>query len=217
MLDFAQARRNMVDCQIRPADVTDHLVMDALAAVHRERFLPEPSQHSAYSDGDLVLDGGAVVLAPRTFAKMLQAAGIGPDDVVLDIGCALGYSAAVLARLAGIVVALESDPTMVERATVALADAGVENCAVLERPLPAGDAEHGPYDVIFIEGGIECLPPALPRQLRDGGRLLAVMRESAGGECRRILRAAEAFSEISLFDATAPLCPGFGVQPGFTF
>ena len=207
----------MVDCQIRPSDVTDHRITAALEEVPRERFLPESRRHAAYFDGDIVLEGGEVVLAPRVFAKMLQVVRVAPEDVVLDIGCALGYSSAVLSRLASTVVALESDPAVVDRATEALAAAGVENCAVLAEPLSGGDAANGPYDVIFVNGGAEHLPPTLPEQLKEGGRLVIVMLSGAGGECQRITRTGNAFGRARCFDATAPLLPGFERMAEFTF
>ena len=216
-MNFAQARRTMVDCQIRPADVTDHRIIEAFLAVPRERCVPEERRDLAYADEDAVYPEGQVVLAPRTFAKMLQAASIHRDEIVLDIGCASGYSAAVLSRLADAVVALESSSVLAEQATETLADIGVENCAVLTHTLPNGAPEHQPYDVILVNGGIETLPNGLRAQLKEGGRLVILRVQAGHGECRVITRFGNAYGEVSAFDATAPVLPGFRAEPKFLF
>ena len=216
-IDSAVLRRRMVDCQVRPADVTDYGIIEAMLRVPRERFLPGDLRRFAYADRDFRLPGGQVLLAPRTFAKMLQVAGIGADDMVLDVGTAHGYSAAVLSHLAEAVVALEEDPAVVEEATASLADFGVENCVVLQAPLVAGVPEHGPYDAILVQGGVEWLPDSYWQQLKDGGRLVAIHTGEAGGECRLQIRSGEACSRVSAFDATAPILAGFEAVRGFEF
>ena len=157
-IGYGALRRRMVDCQVRPADVTDYGIIDALLWAPRERFLPERLCPLAYADRDFDLPGGQVLLAPRTFAKMLQVAGIGATDMVLDIGCGYGYSAAVLSRLAEAVVALVPDAATADEATATLLELGVENCAVLSAPLAAGVPEHGPFDVILVEGASSAFP-----------------------------------------------------------
>ena len=215
--NFSVLRRTMVDCQIRPADVTDYVILEALLWAPRERFLPERLRPFAYADRDFRLPADQVLLAPRTFAKMLQVGRIGPSDMVLDVGCGYGYSAAVVSRLAEAVVALVPDAGIAEEATAALADLGVENCAVLPAPLTEGVPEQGPFDVILVEGGIERLPDALAGQLKDGGRLVAVHMAETRGECRVRTRTAAAHSEVSVFDATAPVLPGFEAMEEFAF
>ncbi len=217
MAEQAKARQTMVDGQVRTSDVTSYSVIDAMLWAPRERFMPESRAAFAYADAHAVFPGGQVALSPRVQAKMLQAARVRPDHVVLDVGCAAGLSAALLSRLAGAVVALESDPQLAERATSTLIDAGVENCAVLCGSLADGDPDHQPYDAILVNGGIERLPEALPRQLRDGGRLVAVMLDGARGECRVMTRSGDAFGSMPVFDATAPLLPGFEAERAFVF
>ncbi len=215
--DCAALRRTMVDCQIRPADVTDYGIIEALLWAPRERFLPERLRPFAYADRDFRLPGGQVLLAPRTFAKMLQVARVGPSDMVLDLGCAYGYSAAVLSRLAEAVVALEPDAAVADEATAILADLGVENCAVLSAPLAEGVPEHGPFDVILVEGGVGRLPGALLTQLKDGGRLVAVHVGEIDGECRVRTRSGDAYGHVSGFDAVAPVLSGFEARKEFVF
>jgi len=215
--DFAALRRTMVDCQIRPADVTDYRVLAAMMWAPREMFLPSRLRPVAYADRDFALPEGEVVLAPRTLAKMLQVAGVRSDDIVLDIGCAGGYSAAVVSRLAEAVVALERDSRRVDRATAQLAAAGVVNCAVLEGDLVVGDPAHGPYDVILVQGGVERMPNALCRQLKENGRLVAIRVCGPGGECRVVQRCGEAFAERGVFDAVAPRLQAFARRAEFAF
>lgn len=217
MADFEDARLRMVDGQVRTADVTSYGVIDAMLWAPRERFMPDERTALAYADAHAVFPDGQVVLSPRVQAKMLQEARVRPDQVVLDVGCAAGLSAALLSCLAGTVVALEADPDLAERATSALAAVGVENCAVLCRSLVEGDPDHQPYDAILINGGIERLPNTLSRQLRDGGRLVMVMMNGVRGECQVVTRSGDVYGSRSAFDATAPLLPGFEAEREFAF
>ena len=216
-LDYGQARRTMVDTQVRPSDVTDYAVIDAMLWAPREMFVPEQRRALAYADENLRLPTGQVILSPRTFAKMLQVACIRRDDMVLDVGCALGYSSAVASRLAGAVIALESDPEMTRAATDGLAELGVENCAVLSASLAEGDPRHAPYDVILVNGGIQTTPERLRRQLKDGGRLVVVRVTGVGGACTVTSRIGEAFGEQSMFDASAPVLKEFTAAEEFEF
>src|SRR5262245_31454563 len=170
-MDTTRARRTMVDNQVRPADVTDHRIIAALLDVPRERFVAPSRQAVAYLDIDVPAADGSprVLLKPIVFGKLLQAAGVKETDRVLDVGCATGYSAAVLARLAAQVVALEEDATLARAATANLA--GVSNVTVATGPLTAGCTQGGPYDVIVLEGRSEVAPEPLCAQLADNGRL----------------------------------------------
>ena len=217
MVNGKRARHAMVEGQVRPADVTDRRILEAMESVPREAFLPDALRHAAYFDKDLVFATGEVMPAPRVFAKMIQAAQIGSRDVVLDVGCAFGYSSAILSCLAGTVVAVEVRDEAIARATANLADAAVENCAVLQGPLEEGSRLAGPYDAIVVQGGVQMVPEALLAQLRDGGRLVTILLEGAGGECRVTTRVDRAHSVISVFDATAPLLAGFAREPAFSF
>jgi protein-L-isoaspartate(D-aspartate) O-methyltransferase len=212
MVDYAQARRMMVDGQVRTADVTDLRIIAAMLEVPRERFAPG-REAIAYLDADLPVSsrGGRALLKPMVFAKLVQAAGIGPDDTVLDVGCATGYSAAVLARLAGRVVALDEN----EAAATMLA--GVPNVTVVAGALNAGWAKEAPYDVIMVEGAVEVVPQALFGQLKEGGRLLAVVGTMPMGKATIYQLCGGHITAQPLFDAAAPALPGFTKPPAFVF
>ncbi len=212
-----QARRMMVDGQIRPSDVTDPALIAAMLDVPRERFVGGAWKTMAYGDAAIPLTagGGRMLLAPRVFAKLVQAAAIGPGDVVLDVGCGTGYSAAVLARLASSVVALEEDETMAAAAEEALAEIG--NTAVVRGPLVEGYPSEGPYDAILIEGAVEELPARLGRQLKEDGRLVAIVGSGPVGRATVSRWVGGAFSGHAVFDASAPVLPGFARPAAFVF
>jgi protein-L-isoaspartate(D-aspartate) O-methyltransferase len=209
MTDFATRRRTMVDTQIRPSDVTKFPIIAAMLKVPRELFVPASLSEAAYSGDDLDLGGGRMMLAPRTLAKMLDALDVTGDELVLDVGGGPGYSAAVLAHMAQAVIAVESDADMVEDAQTLLSEAGADNAIVQAGPLAAGAAEHGPYDVVLVEGGIELLPAALADQLKDGGRIACIFMQGALGEVRIGYKTGDDISWRFAFNATAPVLPGF--------
>lgn len=211
------ARRRMVDGQLLPNQVTDARLIAAMGEVPREAFVPENRRDVAYRDEDLELAAGRFLMEPRVFARMLQAANIQPSDVVLDVGCASGYSAAVLARLAATVVALESDKALAAQATSALSQLGIDNAVVVEGPLAAGLAKQGPFDVIVVEGAIERRPDDLLGQLADGGRLVAVQVERGIGRATLWRRSGELKARLDLFDASVPRLAEFDVAPAFEF
>ena len=157
MTDFATRRTFMVDTQVRPSDVTKFPVIDAMLSVPREAFVPDEKREAAYVGENLDLGEGRVVLEARTLAKMLDALDIQTDDVVLDIGCGLGYSSAVIAKMADAVVAVE-EARFADEAQTLLSDAGYDNVAVVEGDLREGATKSGPYDVIILQGAIEALP-----------------------------------------------------------
>lgn len=209
MTDFALRRTVMVDTQIRPSDVTKFPIIDAFLAVPREAFLPEELQEAAYVGENLEVAPGRVVLEARTFAKMLDALDIRAGELVLDLGCTTGYSAAVLARLGEAVVAVEEDADMARDATAALAEQGADNVAVVEAPLTEGAAQHGPYDVIVVEGAVETLGDALMAQLKEGGRIAALFVDGALGAVRIGYKLNGSVSWRFVFNAGAPVLPGF--------
>lgn len=220
MIDFAAARRMMVDGQIRTSDVTDLRVIAAMLELPREQFLPAGKTALAYLDLDVPAaeEGGARRLVkPMVLARLLQAAEIEARDHVLDVGCATGYSSAVLAQLAGTVVALEQDPSLVRGATEHLQAVGAANATVVAGPLTEGWPARAPYDVIFLNGATEIVPKALFRQLKDGGRLVGVLGGAPLGRAMLYRASGGEVSGRPIFDAAAPLLPGFGAPAAFAF
>ena len=218
MTDFAAARVNMVEGQIRPNKVTDERLLDALHKLPRERFVPGPLRAMAYVDDDLPLGNGRFLIEPMVLARLLQEAQIGPRDRVLDIGCASGYSTALIARLAGSVVGLESDRGLAAYARQALAELALSNAILVEGPLDGGHPAERSYNVILISGSVAEIPSTITDQLAEGGRLLAVLRPPAGaGHAILARRIAGSVSSRPLFDAAIPYLPGFEPKPVFQF
>lgn len=215
MTDFAARRRMMVDTQVRPSDVTKFPIIDAMLSVPREAFVPGGQREAAYVGGNLDLGGGRVMLEARTLAKMLDALDIRPSDMVLDIGCGLGYSTAVIARMAEAVVAVEEDAALAGQAQARLSAEGIDNAVVIEGPLVAGAARHGPYDAIVVEGAAEQVPGAILAQLKDGGRIACLFMEGALGLCRIGHKVDGAVTWRFAFNASAPVLPGFEVRQEF--
>jgi len=211
---FDAARLHMLDSQIRPSDVTDPQVLSALGAVARENFVPRPARALAYADVPVEVAPGRFLLEPRCFAKLLQLAAIGPDDRILDVGCATGYSAAVLARLGGRVVALEQDADLLRIASEGLATTGI---VLVQGALIEGAKAEGPFDVILVEGAIEQVPETLLSQLAEGGRLVAVMNDGPQGKATLFLKEHGGIGRRAVFDAAAPLLAGFKKMVGFVF
>ncbi|MCB1365777.1 MAG: protein-L-isoaspartate O-methyltransferase [Rhodobacteraceae bacterium] len=215
MTDFAARRNVMVDTQVRPSDVTKFPIIEAMLDVPREIFVPEALREAAYAGNNLDIGGGRVLLEPRTLAKMLDALDISGGELVLDIGPGLGYSTAVVARLAQAVIAVEDDAAMAEEAQALLAQAGADNAVMHTGPLAEGAAEHGPYDVILVQGGVENLPEPLLAQLKDGGRIACIFMDNALGTVRIGYKAGGAMSWRFEFNAGAPVLPGFERQRVF--
>jgi len=216
MSDYATRRTMMVDTQVRPSDVTKFPIIDAMLKVERENYVPEGQRDAAYADREVVLAPGRVVSEPRTFAKMLDVLNIQPDELVLNLGCGLGYSAAILARLSDAVVAVEELDGMADEAQSMLSVAGADNAAIMEGPLSEGAAKHGPYDVILIEGGVAQIPSVIADQLAEGGRIGAIFMEGALGTMRIGQKIDGAIDWRDMFNATAPVLPGFEADAGFT-
>lgn len=221
--DFEELRRAMVDSQVRTTDVTDLPLIEAMLDVPREAFVPARQKPFAYTDRDIPLDG-ATGATPRylmqasPFAKMAQLAEIRKDDVVLDIGCGLGYSSAVLSRLGAAVIALESDDDLAAKASETLAANGFDSVAVVNGPLEHGYVSEGPYDVIFINGSVGVLPDALLDQLKPEGRLVVVEGQGLDGLVRLYLRDDEGvISDRRAFNAAVKPLPGFEKTAEFEF
>lgn len=221
MSDFSTARLKMVDGQVRPSDVTDIRILDAMLAVPREAFVPESKRALAYLDLDLdVSEAGQAkrfLIKPAVLAKMLQAAEIKSTDRVLVVGCATGYAAAVIAQFAGVVTATESDSTLAAKASGVLAQNGCGNVAVRTAAAADGDPSDGPYDVIVVNGATETAPERLFGQLQDGGRLVGVFATSQPQRATLVTRSHGDFGHRALFDAAAPVLPGMERVPAFVF
>lgn len=217
MTDYSAARTAMVDCQVRPSDVTKFPIIEALLTVQREAFVPASKKSVAYAGEHIALSADRVLLDARTFAKMLDVVNIRPTDLVLDLGCGLGYSAAILSRLAEAVVAVEEDADMATAAADVLLDKSADNVLVTQAALATGDAKHGPYDVVITQGAIQELPQEIADQIKDGGRIVSIFVENNFGQCRVGLKAGGKIVWRYAFDATAPVLAGFDSQPEFTF
>lgn len=205
----------MVDTQVRPSDVTKFPIIDAMLTVRRENFVPAARREAAYVGENLDLGGGRVILEPRTFAKMLDALDISGGELVADIGPSLGYSSAVIARMAEAVVAVEEDEPMAGEAQEALTEAGADNVIVHVGPLAEGADQHGPYDVMIVEGGAERFPEALAAQIKEGGRAACLFMDGALGEVRVGYKQGDRLIWRRAFNASAPVLPGFGRAPAF--
>lgn len=216
MTDFPARRRTMVDTQVRPSDVTKYPIIEAMLAVPRELFVPAGRREAAYIGENIPLAPGRVILEPRTLAKMLDALDIRDDELVLVLGAGLGYSAAVIAHLAQAVVAVEEDGSMAAEAEATLAEIEADNVAVVTAPLSDGAPQHGPYDVIVVEGGVEQLPEALIAQLKAGGRIACLFIEGSLGVCR-VGYKVDSMSWRDAFNAAAPVLPGFARRSEFVF
>lgn len=217
MVDFSQARTMMVDTQVRPNDVTKYPVIEAMLTVPREAFVPDARQAVAYVGENVPLAEDRWLLEPRSFAKILDGLNIQPTELVLNVGAGLGYDAAVVARLAEAVVALESHPEMAAQAEATLSELGIDNVAVVTGDLAAGYPGQAPYDVILIAGGIEELPQALADQLKEGGRVAAIFAEGSLGVARIGYKIDGEINWRYAFNGSAPVLPGFNRLSGFVF
>jgi protein-L-isoaspartate(D-aspartate) O-methyltransferase len=228
MIEFATARRNMVDNQIRPNRVTSPALLQAMLEVPRELFVSEQERGIAYVDEDIRLANSPGnptrwLMEPMVFARLIQAAEIDTSAVVLEVGCGTGYGSAIRSRLAATVVAVESDRALAEAAAANLERLRVDNVALITGELKNGCPAQGPYGVIVFEGAIDRISDEIAGQLAEGGRLVAVLRESGGpngarmGQAILALRRGGQLSHRVLFDAATPYLPGFAPEPTFVF
>ncbi|MEX6507726.1 protein-L-isoaspartate O-methyltransferase [Jiella sp. M17.18] len=217
-MDFEAARIKMVDNQVRTTDVTSHAILRAFLQVPREEFVPASWKPLAYIDEDVPLGDGRFLMEASPFAKLLQLVSIGPDDVVLDVGCGTGYSAAILSHLAGSVVALEENATLAASASETLARLDFVTCAVVEGPLNEGYPSEAPYDVIVFEGAVETLPDTFFDQLRNGGRMVVVEGVGLAAEAKLYIKDDEGVvSQRFGFNCAIKPLPGFKKAAAFVF
>jgi protein-L-isoaspartate(D-aspartate) O-methyltransferase len=220
MSNFETARRNMVDGQLRPNKVKDARVLDAMETLPREMFVEKNRQGIAYVDEDIEVAPGRYLMEPVVLARLVQALELTEADSALVIGPASGYDAALIGRLAGPVVAVESDATLAEQASMVINHLGIDNVAVVESPLADGFAEQAPYDVIFICGAVEEVPSSIVDQLAPNGRLVAVVGGGENGVLGRaclMMRVGDGISQRPLFDAGTWPLPGFTKASLFVF
>ncbi len=217
MADATLQRKNMVESQIRPSDVTDRRITLAMMAVPREAFLPAALATFAYSDESLPIAQGREVLPPRVLAKLIQLAEINAGDNVLVIS-ETGYAAALVARLAAKIVALLPNSEAAELATEAFAKADASNAIAVTGAAAGGWPERAPYDVVLVEGGIEQVPDALKSQIRDNGRLVAIATNDRIGRAAEFHKRGDAFARRDAFQAAAMPLLGFSEpRPAFVF
>ncbi|MEM9840933.1 MAG: protein-L-isoaspartate O-methyltransferase [Pseudomonadota bacterium] len=218
-MDTAKARQHMVDSQVRPNSVTSIPLQSAMARIPRERFVPADRKNIAYAEKDLSLFEGRWLLKPRDFSKLINDAHIKTTDIVLDVACGYGYSSAVIAAMAEVVVGLEEESTIVDGATERLASLNLENAVVVEGSLADGYAKQAPYDVIIIAGGVEAgLDPLLAQLNPDGGRLATIIQGDRVSTATLFTRSGNAVGERALFEAhPAGLIPAFKAPPQFRF
>lgn len=216
MVDFSQARVVMVDTQVRPSNVTHLPLIEAMLTVPRDAFVPAAARAIAYAGKHVPLGDDRVLLDPRTLAKMIDTINPGPQDMILDVGCGLGYSTALIAHMAQAVIGLETDPAQVEEAQAVLARLAVDNATVTAGPLAAGVPGQGPYDAILISGGaVEQVPDTLTGQLREGGRIVAVFIEGNLGTVRLGQAHQGRVVWRDIFHASAPVLAEFTRPRGF--
>lgn len=207
----------MIDCQLRPNEVNDERIIAAIADVPREQFVPKAKRSIAYVDEDLAITDTRYLMEPVIFARLLVAANIQETDVVLDVGCATGYSSAVIAGLADAVVALEEEDALVTSAEKKLAEQDIMNVAVVKGELRDGVSKQGPFDVIFLGGAVDEIPAKLKKQLKEGGRLVCVKVEGGVGRAHIVEMKQGEVSGRNLFDANVQQLPGFEKESGFVF
>ncbi len=222
MIDYEQARTKMVDCQLRPNNVTDFAVLDAFFSVPREEFVPARNRELAYIDEDIAVHADTVdafkryLMEPMSTARLIQLANIQKNDIVLDVGCSTGYSAAILSLLCNSVVALESDDSLAQQAQDRLTEFSYDNAVVVSGPLERGYPAEGPYDVIYIGGAVDFVPGALFSQLKDGGTLVVVEGHGNAGVARLYVKAGEVVSGRPVFNCAVKSLPGFQAAKEFS-
>ena len=223
MGNFAVQRKNMVESQVRPSDVVDRRVLRAMQEIPRELFVPAAVRPLAYIDNDVQIlpasgsEPARYLMAPSVHARLVQFLELDDHAIVLDVGCGTGYGSAVMARLAQTVVGLESDPVLAESATKTLSALSVDNVVIVVGSLPAGWPSEGPYDAILLNGAVSEVPAALLNQLKDGGRLAAIVADAGMSNATLWKRSGSYFSPRTLFDAGAEMLPGFARDPQFVF
>jgi len=214
-MDYSAQRTKMIDSQLRTTDVTSHSILTAFFNVEREKFVADRLKAVAYIDTDLEIAPGRYIMAASPLAKMLQLAGVSKSDSVLEVGTGTGYATALLAQLAGTVTSVESDASLLDAAKANLD--GVANVTLADGALAAGYPGKAPYDLIFVNGAVDTLPTALFDQLKEGGRLVAVVGQGLSSGARIFVREQGRQSERFAFNASVGKLPGFDKVAEFVF
>ena len=215
MTDYQTRRKTMVDTQIRPSDVTKFPIIEAFLSVPREKFVPDGKREAAYIGENFKIGQSRVILEPRSLAKLLDALDIRNDELVLDIGPGLGYSSAVISPMAEVVISVEDDSSMANEAEEILTEVGADNVVIQIGKLEDGAPEHGPYDVIILQGGVEKIPSSILKQLKNGGRVGAIFVEEGLGTAKIGFKLNDKINWRYSFNAAAPVLPGFFKQKDF--
>jgi protein-L-isoaspartate(D-aspartate) O-methyltransferase len=216
-MNIEQARFNMIEQQIRPWDVLDPDVLELLALVRREDFVPAQHRALAFVDTEVPLPGGQSMLAPKVEARLLQELALQRHERALEIGAGSGYMAALLAHRAQHVTTLEIDGSLARLAADNLKKAWITNVSVLHADASRVVAEGGPFDAIVLSGSVAELPRMILAQLKDGGRLVAVVGQRPIMRAMLVTRSGDGFSSVQLFDTVAPRLQGFGEPSRFVF
>lgn len=219
MTDFALARRNMVDGQLRPNKVTNAPLLAVMGALPRERFLPEGSRAVAYADDDVALGNGRYLMEPMVLARLIQALQPGTDDRALVVAAGRGYGAGLLAGMVKSVVAVEGDSVLAAAANQAWKDLAIANASLHVGRMEDGAPASAPYDIVLIEGAVRQVPQTIIDQIAEGGRLATVVATGTGplGVAELLVKEGGVASGRPLFDAGTPALPGFTPTPRFTF
>ena len=217
-MDFAIARRNMVESQLRTNRVTSPQLLSAMGELPRERFVPAAKRTLAYVDEDIPIGNGRFIMEPMVLGRLLEAAKVQPTDVALVVGCGMGYAAAVIAKLASTVFALERERELSTKAATKLTNLALDNAVVIEGRVDRGYPDQSPYDVILIDGAVAQIPQAIIDQLAEGGRLVTVIgADMPVGRATLVQRRNNVVSERTLFDAAVRTLPSFKAKAGFVF
>lgn len=215
MTDFASRRLMMVDTQVRPSDVTKFPLIEAMLAIPREKFVPAAMVELAYLGDTFEIAPDRILLEPRALTKMLDTLALQSDELVLDLAVGMGYSSAVIARVAKTVIAVEPVGALADAAEAALASIGASNVIVERGPLIEGAPQHGPYDAMIVQGGIELFPDTLTDQLKEGGRVAAIFMENALGVVRIGVKRQGVIRWRDAFNAAAPVLEAFTAEREF--
>lgn len=218
-MDFEQARKNMLNCQLRPNKVTAAGLLSAFANIPREKFVTQNMQHQSYLDDALPLNNERNLLPPCSSARLIQALEIQSQDLVLVVACNNGYEVALIAQIADMVIGLEDDDTMIASGTIYLAELNIPNAEITAGNLRLGVPAEAPFDAILICGGVEKLSPQLTNQLANDGKLAYIINtpDRPIGEARLITRKGNALAERGLFDAHAKPLKSFSRNKEFSF